>query len=185
MVIPNDSDSLASRGAWLGGALLKASRADLQMLIKLCEQPLLSKQVQNTIRMELTVFSLSKSSKIIEPLFKEHFVGFSTEAVSQIKRTFFDGAWKFLGLFLSRQELNDMTQIYTGYTNEKGNSTLLWKRLIALGMNIDVENMVRDLNNFEQTVLHETTLLTTLDSIGTSQDQIESEHNSFLKSIGR
>ncbi|GEM_PF-4672745 len=119
----------------------------------------------------------------MEPFFREHVEELSVEAISQIKKTFLDGAWQSIKLF-SPQDSDDMTQVYTDYINREDKGGLLWSRLLKHGMSIAVEDMRRDLAVFERTVLHGTALFLALDSLQVSQDEIEHAHDSFLKAIG-
>ena len=181
---PWDLDSFRDRGAWLAIAYLKASGGDLKLLMKLCKHPVLPKEIQNRVRLEMAVFSLAKATGIIEQLLTEHFARLPIEAVFKIKKVFMEGAWQFMGVrSLIPKDSDDIARVYADYINEDDKSGLLWSRLLKHGMSIAVQDMRRDLGVFEQTVLSGTTLTLALDSLQVSQDQIEQDHDSFLKAM--
>ena len=182
--MPGGAKSLTGRGAWLGIGHVKASRDALQSLTVLCKTPLPAKRTQNCIRLELAMFTLSKSVELVGPLLAEGFPELAKRALVHSEKAFSDSAWRSIGFFVEEGPGNvDDPYIHCNDAEEK--SALLWKRLSKCGINIDPDAMGRELAQFEHRVLQGTALLLLGDSLTVSEAQITADLESFERDTGR
>ena len=182
--MPTDAASVASRGEWLGIAYLQASRRDLELLTKQFGLTL-PKTAQNRIRLEMTVFSLSKSAEILDGVLRDKFADFPTDTISTLKNGLLvKGALAMLTTMFP-DNMNRIVESYTEYEKREEGSQLFWKRMAELGLHIEMGERMSDLLAFEQTVLHGTTLLLALDALTVPQDKIERAHEGFFSSLDK
>jgi hypothetical protein len=181
--VPGGADSLAKRGAWLGIGHVKAARDALQSLTILCKTPLLTKRTQNSVRLELAIFCLSRSVALLGPLLAERFPELTKGALFHIQKTFSDSAWRSIGLF-AEECLGSVDDPYVHCDDAEERSVLLWKRLVRYEMKVDLNAMGQDLARFEHRVLQATALFLLLDSLTVSEAQVAADHESFQKDTG-
>ena len=177
--MPTDTDSLISRGAWLGMAYLQASHGDLQQLMRLFHLTL-PKEIQNDIRLEMTVFSLATGAEVLEGVLREKFADYSADAVSQFKDVLVeDGALGRLATIVPHR-VEQIIDAFVQYGNAEERSQQFWDRLRGCGLNDSLDRRAAELASFEETVLRGTALCLALDALTISQSKIEDDHKSFL-----
>lgn len=178
--IPSDSNSLKDRGAWLAIAYMKATKGDLDIFLEHFVPQVLSKQEGAEIRLEMSLYCLSKGYEVIETCLKDQFTDLPQTRISQIATSIIDAALSTIKT-LFPTKCNDISSLYSAYIKERDKFSLFWKRILERGITINRSS--HDISVFDQTVLHGTALMLALDAISVSQEQIENDHDNFLGEI--